>query len=146
LAFRIMGLAARLLLALGVVCLLLGVYLASRTLEIDGTAMRTTGEVVSYHEVRDGDDVLYRPRVRFTTATGDIVTIAGQLAAGTKRFEIGARVPVTYAPGKPMEARLATFTDNWLGALLSGIVGAVCLVGGIFVRRAAQREAAKSPA
>jgi hypothetical protein len=102
----------------------------------------TTGEVVSYHEISDGSDMFYRPRVRFTTPRGDIYTVAGRTAAKTKRFEIGARVPIRYPPSDPAKARIATFTDNWLGPLVSGIVGLVCFAAGFFVRRAVRRETA----
>ena len=68
LAFRILDLTARLLMALGVGCLLLGAYLAWQTLSFARDAVRTTGEVVSYHETRDGDELRYRPRVRLRTA------------------------------------------------------------------------------
>ncbi len=140
-----MGLAARLLLALGAVCLLLGVYLLSQTLEQTGGAVATTGEVVSYHEHADGDDVFYRPRVRFTTPNGDIYTVSSRLASKSRRFEIGARVPITYPPSDPAAARLATFTDNWLGPLISGVVGLACFAAGFLVRRAVRRELAKAP-
>ena len=146
LAFRILELAARLLMALGVGCLLLGAYLAWMTLSFARDAVRTTGEVVSYHEIRDGDEVRYRPRVRYRTATGEIVTTSGQLAAGSKRFELGTRVPVVYRPARPTEARIALFTDNWLGASLAAIIGAVGLAGGLLVRRSLRRELGRMPA
>ena len=47
-SFGILDLAARLLMALGVGCLLLGGYLAWRTLTFAQDAERTTGEVVAY--------------------------------------------------------------------------------------------------
>ncbi len=141
-----MALAARLLLALGAICLLLGAYLLSQTLDQTGGAVATTGAVVSYHEHADGDDVFYRPRVRFTTPSGDIYTVASRLASKTKRFEIGARVPLTYPPSDPSKARIATFTDNWLGSLVAGIVGVVCFAAGFLVRRAMRREAARAVA
>jgi Protein of unknown function (DUF3592) len=146
LAFRILDLAARLLMALGVGCILLGAYLAWLTLSFARDAVRTTGEVVSYHEIRDGDESRYRPRVRFRTASGEIVTTSGQLAAGGKRFEIGTQVPVTYRPGKPTEARIALFTDNWLGASLAAVIGVAGLAGGLLVRRSLRRELGKLPA
>lgn len=146
LAFRILELAARLLMALGVGCLLLGAYLGWLTLSFARDAVRTTGEVVSYHEIRDGDEVRYRPRVRYRTATGDIVTTSGQLAAGSKRFELGTQVPVVYRPARPTEARIALFTDNWLGASLAAIIGAVGLAGGLLVRRSLRRELGRMPA
>jgi hypothetical protein len=143
LAFRIMGIAARLLLALGAVCLLLGAYLANQTLNFSHDAVQATGQVVRYLETRDGDETLYRPMVRFTTASGDIVTFAGQLSSGSKRFEIGAQVPLLYPFGMPMKARISTFTDNWAGATIATIVGLIALIAGIFIRRAVKRELAR---
>jgi hypothetical protein len=146
LAFRILDLAARLLFALGVGCLLLAGYLAWMTLSFAREAASTTGEVVSYIESPDGDKIRYRPRIRFRTAAGDIVTTSGQLSAATKRFEIGTQVPVVYRPERPTEARVALFVDNWLGACLATVIGLVGLAGGYFVRRSIRRELARMPA
>ena len=90
LAYRIMGLAARLLIALGVACFLLGAYLLWNSLSVGGDSLEATGEVVSYRETRDGDATLYRPRVRFETAAGDIVTFHGQLATPACREHHGS--------------------------------------------------------
>ena len=143
LALGILDLAARLLLALGVGCLLLGAYLSWNTLSFARDAERATGEVVSYFENREDGAVKFRPRVRFRTAGGEIITTSGQLAAGTKRFEIGARVPVIYPPASPTEARIATFTDNWLGACIAAAVGLAGMAGGFLVRRSVRREFAR---
>ncbi|HEU4780979.1 MAG TPA: DUF3592 domain-containing protein [Steroidobacteraceae bacterium] len=142
-AFRILDLAARLLLALGMGCLLLAAFLAWRTLSFAGDTQKTTGEVVSYHEVRDGDSTRYRPRIRFETATGEIVTINGQLATTSKRFAIGAQVPMVYKVADPMRARVALFADNWLGPSIAVVIGLVGLAGGWLVRRSVRRELAK---
>jgi hypothetical protein len=144
--FRILDLAARLLLALGVGCLLLAAFLAWRTLSFTSDTRTATGEVVSYHKVRDGDTTRYRPRVRFKTATGEIVTINGQLASTSKRFEIGAQVPMVYKVGDPMQARVALFFDNWLGPSIATVIGLAGLAGGFLVRRSVRRELAKLPA
>lgn len=146
LAFRILDLAARLLFALGVGCLLLAGWLAWNTLSFARDAAKTTGEVVSYIENRDGDDVRYRARIRFRTEAGDIITTSGQLSAASKRFEIGTKVPVVYQRSKPTEARVALFVDNWLGATLATIIGVVGIAGGYLVRRSIRREMVKLPA
>src|SRR4051812_35169272 len=137
-----MGIAARLLLVLGAVCLLLGAYLASQTLKFTDNALRTTGQAVRYLELRDGDTITYRPMVRFTTSGGDIVTIAGQLSSGSKRFAVGAAGPVVYPFGMPTQPRISTFTDHWLGATIAAIAGLWGLIAGIFIGRAAKRELA----
>lgn len=143
LAFGILDLAARLLLALGAGCLLLGAYLSWQTLSFAQDAGRATGEVVGYHEVKDGDDTRYRPRVRFRTGNGDIITVTGQLAAASKRFPEGTQVPMVYKASKPTEARIALFTDNWLGASVAALIGLVGMAGGFLVRRGVRREVAK---
>ncbi len=129
-----MGLAARLLLALGVVCLLLGAYLLSQSLSF-GDTLRATGTVTGHREVRDGGEVRYRPRVRFNTASGDIVTFEGQLATAAQRFAEGEQLPVVYPRAEPQKARVALFTDNWLGPIAALVVGLLSLCGGILVRR-----------
>jgi len=143
-AFSILDLSARLLFALGAGCLLLGVYLSWNTLSFTRDAVRTTGEVVGYHETRDGDDTRFRPRIRFRTATGEIVTVAGQLAASSQRFAVGTEVPMVYKAGKPTDARVGLFVDNWLGATIASVIGVVGMTGGFLVRRSVRREFSKA--
>lgn len=146
LAFSILDLAARLLFALGVGCLLLGAYLSWQTLSFERDAAQATGEVVSYLENGNAGETRYRPRIRFHTATGEIVTIAGQLSSSGQRFAIGTRVPVVYKVSNPTDARLALFTDNWLGACVAALMGLAGMVGGYLVRRSVNRGIKKLPA
>ena len=88
----------------------------------------------------------YRPRVRFDTPSGDIVTIEGKLTSTSKRFAIGAEVPVVYPRAAPTKGRLDTYVDNWLGVTIAGAIGLLCLVAGMFIRRAVRHEAARAGA
>jgi hypothetical protein len=135
LAVRIVGLAARLLLALGLGCLLLGGYLGWQSLSFGSTAIKTTGTVVSYHETVADGRTRYRPRVRYTTLRGDINTSAGQMDYGSPRIPVGTVVPVHYQQGDATRMRIATFFDNWLGASIAVGVGVLTFLGGFFVRR-----------
>ena len=106
--------------------------------------MRATGEVVSYHEIPDGDDTRYRPRIRFRTATGEIVTVGGQLCRPRQALrDRHAGAHGLHGCAKPTEARVALFIDNWLGACIAAVVGLVGLAGGFLVRRSVRRELAK---
>jgi hypothetical protein len=135
LAFRIVGLAARALVALGLVCLLLGGYLAWRTLAFNSSAVSVTGRVVSYHEYRDDGETRFRPRVRFETADGSIHIVTGQMAHTHRRYAEGTELPVLFHEDAPGKARIATFRDNWLGATAAVAVGVLSLAGGMLVRR-----------
>lgn len=136
-----MAIAARLTLALGAVCLLLGAYLATQTLNFTRDAQQTTGTVVRYYENQEDGRTVYRPVIRFTTTGGDIISTTEQLPSSTRRFAVGAQVPVQYPFGQPMKARIATFTDFWLGATVAAVVGVLALIAGVFIRRAVRRVA-----
>lgn len=139
LAVRIVGLAARLLLALGLVCLLLGGYLAWQSQGFASTAVATTGTVVSYFEHVENGKTRYRPRVRFITEGGAIFATAGQMDYTSQRVPVGSQVPVQYQPADPNKMRIASFFDNWLGAVVAVGVGVVAMLGGLLVRRSLKR-------
>lgn len=139
LATRLVGLSARLLIALAAVCLLLGGYLAWQTISFSRDAIPSTGEVVSYHETGDEGRKRYRPRVRFVTANGDIVSAHGQMDYTSRRLPVGSSVPVIYLAADPEKVRIAQFFDNWLGSAVVAVVGLVSLVAGLFIRRYTRR-------
>jgi hypothetical protein len=143
-ALRLLDLSARLLFALGLGCLVLAAYLAYRTLSFETDALRATGEVVSYREVHDGADALHRPRLRFTTVTGEIIQFDSQVATKTERFTIGEHLPIVYKQREPTKARVALFQDNWLGACIAVVIGLVGMAGGLLVRRAVKREISRT--
>ena len=124
-------------------CLLLAGYLAWNTLAFTPGTASATGEVVSYRELRDGDRTRLRPRIKFKTASGEIVTVEGQFFTGTQRFAIGEQVPMVYRVAKPNEARVALFMDNWLGPCVAAFVGLTGIAGGLLVRRSVRRELAR---
>ena len=142
LAYRIIGITAWALGSLGLVCLLLGGYLASQTHAFARDAAHATATVKGYREIPDGDDTRYYPALRFKTATGEIVKVHGQLAPTTKRFAIGAEVPVVYRVGNPMEARIDLFTDNWLGATIALVLAAASFFAAWLLARSARRARA----
>ena len=143
LAFGMLHLAAKLLLALGVGCLLLAAYLSWNTLEFARDTAAATGEVVSYRDIVDGKETRYSPRVRYKTAGGEIVTIDGQFATTSKRFTIGQQVPLRYKVATPTDARIALFTDNWLGPSVAAVIGLLGFAGGMLVRKQTRREMPK---
>ena len=74
------------------------------------------------------------------------VTTWKKFTSTSKRFEIGAEVPVVYPRLEPSKARLDTYVDNWLGATVAAIIGAISLIAGLFIRRAVKRDLARGAA
>jgi hypothetical protein len=135
LAYRIIGLTATLLMALGLGCALLGGVLAMRTLVFAGDSRHAVGTITDYREIRDGDEIRYAPVLRFKTETGEIVKVHGQVAPTFKRFAIGAEVPVIYRASAPLEARIALFVDNWLGPSIAFALAVASFLAGWLMRR-----------
>lgn len=138
-AQRILALAARFLLALGFVCMLLGGYLLWQSGAFAADMEKGTGTVVSYREVPEDGKTRWRPRIRFKTAAGDIVTFEGQVATESQRYAVDSTIPVMYPHAKPTDARIATFTDNWLGPTAACVIGVLSFAAGVLIRRAAKR-------
>jgi hypothetical protein len=68
----------------------------------------------------------------------------GQFFTATRRFDIGAKIPVIYRARDPMKARVALFVDNWIGPTVAAVVGLAGIAGGLLVRRSVRREHAKT--
>jgi hypothetical protein len=81
---------------------LLGGYLAWQTLSFAQDAERATGEVVGYHETRDGDDTRYRPRVRFAPPAATSSRSPGS-SPRLEAFPRGHAGAVVYKVSKPTE-------------------------------------------
>ena len=102
--------------------------------------MRATGTVVSYREIRDGDDCAIARACASRPLTGDIVTVEGQLATARSASRSARRCRWSTRLSNPQKARIALFVDNWLGASVARGVGLLALGGGFLVRRSVRRS------
>jgi len=55
----------------------------------------------------------YAPLVRFETAQGAGVTVAGMVRSGLVRYKVGEKLPVYYDPHDPQQAVVGTFLEFW---------------------------------
>ena len=85
------------------------------------------GEVVGYEEKRDYEEPThaYYPRVHFTDAEGNSRAYISDVG-GRKSYDIGAEVKILYDP-ENNDVAIKSFKDLYLGALLSGFLGAIFL-------------------
>ena len=104
-------------------------------------AVSATGEVVALETVPPNDAQelpTYRPTVVFTAAPSQPVRFQSIAHSNPAEHAVGTKVPVLYDPGRPQDARIASFTSLWLlPSILGGLgltfggVGAAILLGWI---------------
>jgi hypothetical protein len=121
------------LLGIGLVPAGIGAFAFLRTLRFLRTAQTTSGVVneVLFMPVSDGH--IYRPKITFTTQTGETVPLTSVLDSSRQEFRVGQEVPVIYDPGHPSRARLRSFTSLWLVSLIFGAVGAFPFILGLIL-------------
>lgn len=102
-------------------------------------APTTQGEVIGLQEQSTGDsNDVYRPIIRFTSASGDVYEFADPTGENPPRFHVGDSVEIVYVAHNPAEARVLSFTNVftnplWLMFLVIG--GLVLVVGALIVIR-----------
>jgi Protein of unknown function (DUF3592) len=77
-----------------------------RSSQVSGVARRPPYRATA--EVFD-----YAPLVRFETAQGAVVTVAGEVRSSIARYKPGEKLPVYYDPRDPQQAVLGTFLEFW---------------------------------
>jgi len=82
-----------------------------------------------------GGGVLYYPRLRFRTASGDIMQLTDAHGSEEAEFAPGELVPVLYPPGEPQRAVIATVWRRYPRAIVLGILGVVFVDLGLILRR-----------
>jgi hypothetical protein len=87
-----------------------------------------------------GGGVIYHPRLRFQTPTGEIEQVLIAEGSSEPEFAAGAYVPVAWAAGEPQDAAIATVWRVYRMAILLGIAGVVLFDLGWILRLLARRE------
>jgi hypothetical protein len=92
---------------------------------------------------RDVERTSYAPVVRFRTAGGREIEFFGRGGSGTSYSE-GDVVTVSYDPERPINARIVSFMDLWLPAVVAW--GVVVLFGGcVWISRHFRMRAGSGP-
>jgi hypothetical protein len=79
--------------------------------------------------------VIYLPRLRFRTPSGEIVQVLASTGIDEVEFAAGETVPVLYPPGKPEAAIIATTWRAYRAAIIFGLLGILIFDIGLIVKR-----------
>ncbi|AZQ75287.1 DUF3592 domain-containing protein [Streptomyces luteoverticillatus] len=107
------------MLAVGVLCLVVGLVFAGVSVSFLTDAKRARGTVVALDRQVDAA----YPVVEFTPAGGTPRKFRDSAGSDPASYEVGERVEVLYRPGSPKDARINGFLSLWLGPLILGGVG-----------------------
>jgi hypothetical protein len=118
-------------LGLAGIMLLACVALANRSVDKLTTHQKIQGKVVRLLVSRKGATF---PEVAYQFGGK---TYQVRSSSSTNSLKIGDPIEVLVPPAQPDQATINHFADMWLGPILTGILGAGCLVVGLFGRRRA---------
>lgn len=121
-------------LGLAVVLLAIGAVTLVHAVRFVQGAERATGTVIDLDsETSDGGggDLVYYPRVRFTTAEGQTVEFRSSSGSSSPP-DVGDSVEVLYDPDDPHDAQLSGFFSLWLWPIALGGVGIGFAAAGLF--------------
>ena len=117
---------------LGVLALLAGLAEGAVTASFLASAETAEGVIVDLRNIKAGYGRGHRkprafPEVRFQDASGRSWELLPEQGGGFHTWSIGQRVELGFPPGKPREARILGFWNQWTGTLMF-LLGGIALV------------------
>lgn len=111
---------------IGLILLLGAGYSFYSAKQFQSASIETTGVVIDLV----GDDTV-APVVRYETASGESFTMKSSVSSNPPAFEIGESVSVFYKEDNPQDARINSFLNNHLLALILGVMGLIFFLIGV---------------
>lgn len=114
------------------VILVIAIYAARMSLELDATGERTQGEVIQIIESTDG---MQRAVFRFADKQGQIHTVRDRSQSNFNKYKIGEKVPLVYNQENPSGAWKNTRFSLYLGPVVLGLMSLLFYAGAALVWR-----------
>ena len=129
---------------IGVICFLVSGGWLAESLHFAAGAVKAQGTVTRLEWVADSDGSVAHPIIRFHDGERS-VEIRGRVGSSPPAYAVGERVPLLYHPGRPEDARPATFSDRYLLPLgFSGLGLAAVIASAVAIHREKNRQKAES--
>lgn len=103
-------------------------YMYTDVRQLIATAEKAPGTVVGFERRSSKGGSSDYPVIEFATATGEIRRFT---TSGAGNYTRGQMIEVLYDAGTPEKARVNVFIELWLGSLVLGAFGLLCLGVGI---------------
>jgi hypothetical protein len=130
----ILSFCARIFLFVGPCFLVIALGFALHTSMFLHQSVSATGTVVRLAPQRANNQVNFAPVFSFLAA-GTSYTVTADVASNPPAFRVGQSVPVLYQTTAPSHAKIASFGQLWLLAVIFGFVGAFMSAFGYALRQ-----------
>jgi hypothetical protein len=130
-------------LGVGILLLLLGLALWSKTRSFVARAATAQGTVTELIEVldKDGGSSTFKPVVKFVNPAGEEIRFTSSYSSRPPAYEVGETVDVLFVRG---DARIKGFGSLWLGPLIMGGLGAAFTAIGLSIFLVSRANARKA--
>ena len=119
------------LLGIGALLLLIGLFLLIRTLGFVMRATSTEGVVIDLEET-DNEGISYSSIVRFSTRDGQEITFTDSISTNPAMYSIGEQIKVSYLPDDPRKARIARPFRLFLVPMVLGAIASIFVAIGLW--------------
>ena len=126
----------------GVILLAISGILFVRELVFLGRAETTSGIVTAYSTYTDSEDsTLYCPVIKYTTREGENNAYTSSSCSAPADFNIGDMVQMVYDPGNPKNVQIKNIWDEYVGTIITGLIGLPFFIVGVWLYLAKIRRA-----
>jgi len=126
----------------GVILLAISGILFIREFVFLGRAETTSGTVTAYSTYTDSEDTtLYCPVIKYTTREGQNNSYTSNSCSAPADFKIGDQVQMVYDPGNTKNVQIQNFWDEYVGTLITGLIGLPFFIVGGWLYLAKMRKA-----
>jgi hypothetical protein len=124
--------AGTLFLVAGVAIIALGVYLGRSMLRLESAGLAAPGSVVALHTHLRRHTIVYRPVIRFTTASGSEVQFEDSSGSNPPAYRVGEQLRVRYLASTPANSAIIDQGIwNWSGPIILAVFGVLIIGIGI---------------
>lgn len=112
---------------LGVILLLIGISLMSKTIKMTNRGITVEAQVSNIKVSRTSKTTSYTPEVKFKTLTGDTVSVSLNKYTGRSPYSVGDNVSIIYLQDDPKTIILDSFFNKYGFPVIFIVVGILCL-------------------
>jgi NADH:ubiquinone oxidoreductase subunit 6 (subunit J) len=116
---------------LGIVLLLAGINLLSRSIKITNNGISVEAQVTNVKTKRIGRKTSYTPEIRFTTSRGETVNVQLQKSTGSPAYSVGDKVSIIYSQDDPKKVLVDTVFNKYGFPIIFMATGIISLLIGV---------------